>query len=141
MTKSVRSLPKHESRLIMAFMYVAFAALFVGATAGLIQTLERSGKFTLPAGIGYYQILTIHGVVLGLVLTTFFILGFMLSAQSKTTGGYNKTELRLSWIGYWIILIGTISAAVMILLNEATVLFTFYAPLQAHAIFYIGLAL
>src|SRR5699024_2099991 len=31
--------------------------------------------------------------------------------------------------------------SIMILLNEATVLFTFYAPLQAHAIFYIGLAL
>src|SRR5699024_3223506 len=74
-------------------------------------------------------------------LTTFFILGFMMSAQMKTTGGYNQTEIRLGWIGYWIILTGTVAAAVMILLNEATVLFTFYAPLQAHAIFYIGLSL
>ena len=29
----------------------------------------------------------------------------------------------------------------MILLNEASVLYTFYAPLQAHWIFYVGLAL
>src|SRR5690625_5090109 len=92
MIKSFKSIAKDDAKLIMAHMYVAFIALFVGATAGLVQTLERSGKFTLPAGIGYYQILTVHGVVLGLVLTTFFILGFMLSAQSKTTGGYNKTE-------------------------------------------------
>src|SRR5690625_1344096 len=95
MNKSVKSLSDQESRLVMAHMYVAFIALFVGATCGLLQTLERSGKFQLPAGIGYYQILTIHGVVLGLVLTTFFILGFMLSAQCKTTGGYNKTEATL----------------------------------------------
>lgn len=141
MNKSVKSLSDHESRLVMAHMYVAFIALFVGATCGLLQTLERSGKFQLPAGIGYYQILTVHGVVLGLVLTTFFILGFMLSAQCKTTGGYNKTELVLGWVGFWTMLVGTISAAIMILLNEATVLFTFYAPLQAHVIFYIGLAL
>jgi len=141
MIKSFKSIAKDDAKLIMAHMYVAFIALFVGATAGLVQTLERSGKFTLPAGIGYYQILTVHGVVLGLVLTTFFILGFMLSAQSKTTGGYNKTERIIGWTGFWVMVVGTVSAAVMILLNEATVLFTFYAPLQAHVIFYIGLAL
>lgn len=141
MNKSVKSLPKQDAKIVMTFLYVAFASLFVGATAGLLQTLQRSGSFELPFGIGYYQILTIHGVVLGLVLTTFFIFGFMLAAQSKVTGFYNKTEIRLLWTGFWILLAGTLAAAVMILLNEATVLFTFYVPLQAHAIFYIGLAL
>ncbi|MEI3610751.1 b(o/a)3-type cytochrome-c oxidase subunit 1 [Pseudogracilibacillus sp. SO30301A] len=141
MNKAVKSLPNGDSKLVMAHMYVAFTALLVGATMGLIQTLERSGAITLPAGISYYQILTVHGVVLGLVLTTFFILGFMLASQSKTTGGFNKTERTIAWIGYWMMLVGTLSAATMILLNEATVLFTFYAPLQAHVLFYIGLAL
>src|SRR5690625_878023 len=141
MMKSLRSIDIKDAKLAMAHMYIAFTALLVGATAGLLQTLERSGKFDLPFGIGYYQILTVHGVVLGLVLTTFFILGFMLAAQSKTTGGFNNTERTISWIGYWMMLIGTLSAATMILLNEATVLFTFYAPLQAHVVFYIGMAL
>lgn len=136
-----RSLLKSESKLVMAYMYVAFISLFIGATAGLLQTLERSGKFTLPSFISYYQILTVHGVILGLVLTTFFILGFMLSAQSKTTGGYNKTERCLAWTSFYVMLTGVIMATVMILMNEATVLYTFYAPLQAHVIFYIGLAL
>jgi len=136
-----RSLSKSESKLVMAYMYVAFISLFIGATAGLLQTLERSGKFTLPSFISYYQILTVHGVILGLVLTTFFILGFMLSAQSKTTGGYNKTERLLAWTSFYVMLTGVIMATVMILMNEATVLYTFYAPLQAHVIFYIGLAL
>src|SRR5699024_5030932 len=141
MVKDERDLTRKESKLVMAYMYVAFIALFIGATCGLLQTLERSGKFTLPSWLSYYQILTVHGVILGLVLTTFFILGFMMSAQMKTTGGYNKTELRLGWIGYWIILAGTVMASIMILLNEATVLFTFYSPLQVLAIFYIGFAL
>src|SRR5699024_996742 len=66
---------------------------------------------------------------------------FMLAAQSKTTGGFNNTERTIPWIGYWMMLIGTLSAVTMILLNEATVLFTFYAPLQAHVVFYIGMAL
>src|SRR5699024_500185 len=126
---------------VMAHMYVAFIALFIGASMGLLQTLERSGKFTLPFGIGYYQVLTMHGVVLGLVLTTFFIMGFMMSGQSKTTGGYNKAEKNIAWVGFWMMLAGTISAGTMILLNEASVLYTFYAPLQAHVLFYVGLAL
>ena len=139
--KSLKSLSNQDARLVMAHMYVAFVALFVGASMGLLQVLERSGKFTLPSWLSYYQILTVHGVILGLVLTTFFILGFMLASQSKTTGGFNKTERTIAWIGFWVMLTGTIAAATMILLNEASVLFTFYAPLQAHVIFYIGMAL
>src|SRR5699024_1450646 len=130
MAKSVKSISNQDSKLVMAHMYVAFIALFVGASMGLLQTLERSGKLTLPAGIGYYQILTMHGVVLGLVLTTFFIMGFMMSGQSKTTGGYNKSEKNIAWVGFWMMLAGTLLAGTMILLNEASVLYTFYAPLQ-----------
>src|SRR5699024_8560317 len=139
--KSLKSLSNKDSKLIMAHMYVAFASLFIGASMGLLQVLERSGKFTLPSWLSYYQILTVHGVILGLVLTTFFILGFMLASQSKTTGGFNNTERTIAWIGFWVMLTGTIAAATMILLNEASVLFTFYAPLQAHVVFYIGMAL
>src|SRR5699024_7213739 len=139
--KSIKSLPNKDSRFVMAHMYVAFAALFVGASMGLLQTLERSGTVSLPAGVGYYQILTLHGVILALVLTTFFIMGFMMSAQSKTTGGYSKGELTAAWIGFWLMVIGTVSADAMILLTEASVLYTFYAPLQAHVLFYFGLAL
>ncbi|MGM8365382.1 b(o/a)3-type cytochrome-c oxidase subunit 1 [Virgibacillus sp. W0181] len=139
--KSIRSIQTSDAKLTMAHMYVAFAALFVGASCGLLQTLERSGKFTLPFGIGYYQILTVHGVVLGLVLTTFFILGFMLAAQSKTTGGYNSFERKTGWIGFWMMTAGVILTTIFILLNEASVLYTFYAPLMAHPGFYIGLTL
>src|SRR5690625_4329625 len=136
MIKSMKSLSPKDSRLAMAHMYVAFIALFVGASAGLLQTLERSGRFDLPFGIGYYQILTVHGVILGLVLTTFFILGFMMAAQSKTAGSYNNAERKIAWVGYSMMTIGVIITTIYILLNEATVLYTFYAPLKAHPGFY-----
>ncbi|MBW3113263.1 MULTISPECIES: b(o/a)3-type cytochrome-c oxidase subunit 1 [Bacillaceae] len=130
---------KKDATLAMAHIYVGFFALALGGLAGLLQVLVRSGRFTLPAGIGYYQVLTVHGVLLGLVLTTFFILGFQHAAISRTSGTYSKKSLMMGWAGFWIMLLGTIMAAVMILLNEATVLYTFYAPLQAHWIFYLGL--
>lgn len=137
--KPFMRIDKRDATLAMAHIYVGFFALALGGLAGLLQVLVRSGRFTLPAGIGYYQVLTVHGVLLGLVLTTFFILGFQHAAISRTSGAYSKKSRMMGWAGFWIMLLGTIMASVMILLNEATVLYTFYAPLQAHWIFYLGL--
>ncbi|MDR4888647.1 b(o/a)3-type cytochrome-c oxidase subunit 1 [Fredinandcohnia sp. QZ13] len=141
MVNSNVKVDKKDAKLAMAHFYVAFIALFLGGTAGLLQTLVRSGKFTLPAGIGYYQLLTVHGVLLGLVLTTFFIIGFLFASISKTAGTLSAKGRLAGWIGFWTMTIGTASTATTILLGEASVLYTFYAPLQAHPFFYIGLAL
>ncbi|SFA99225.1 MULTISPECIES: b(o/a)3-type cytochrome-c oxidase subunit 1 [unclassified Bacillus (in: firmicutes)] len=128
-----------DAKLSMAHFYVAFIALALGGLAGLLQTLVRSGKYELPFGITYYQVLTVHGVLLGLVLTTFFILGFQFAAVSRTAGAMTDRARKTGWVGFWLMTIGTAMAATMVLLNKATVLYTFYAPLKAHPIFYGGL--
>jgi cytochrome c oxidase subunit 1 len=51
-----------DAKLSMAHFFVAFSALALGGLMGLLQTLVRSGKWELPWGIDYYQILTVHGV-------------------------------------------------------------------------------
>ncbi|MFJ7636961.1 b(o/a)3-type cytochrome-c oxidase subunit 1 [Peribacillus sp. NPDC097225] len=143
MTKAIDNEKIHplDAKLSMAHFYVAIIALGLGGFAGLLQTLVRSGKVELPAGITYYQLLTVHGVLLALILTTFFILGFHLSAISKTIGPLTKWARFSGWVGFWTMTVGTAMAALMVLLNEASVLYTFYAPLQAHPIFYGGLTL
>lgn len=128
-----------DAKLSMAHFYVAFAALAIGGLMGLLQVLVRSGKFELPNGVGYYEILTAHGVLMALVLTTFFIMGFQHAAVSRTAGTYSNAARLTGWIGFWVMLAGTAMAAAMILTNKASVLYTFYAPLQAHWIFYLGL--
>lgn len=138
---NLKTVDRRDAKLALAHIYVAFIALLVGGLAGLLQVFVRSGQFILPAGIGYYQILTVHGVLLGLVLTTFFIFGFQIASVSRTSGTLSPLQRRLGWIGFWLMTIGTTAAAVMVLLNKATVLYTFYAPLQAHWIFYLGLTL
>lgn len=137
--KTMIKVDKKDAKLSMAHLYVAFIALALGGLAGLLQVLVRSGKFTLPAGITYYQVLTVHGVLLGLILTTFFIMGFQFAAISRTSGTLTKRARMVGWIGFWMMTVGTIMSATMVLLNEASVLYTFYAPLMAHPIFYFGL--
>ncbi|MEK5071538.1 b(o/a)3-type cytochrome-c oxidase subunit 1 [Sporosarcina sp. FSL K6-1508] len=139
MTTNQLPLSKKDSRLYMAFMYVTYIALLVGGLMGLLQTLARSGKYTLPFNINYYTILTVHGVILGLVLTTFFIIGFQFSLMGKTVGISDK-QRKIAWLSFWVMVVGTVMAATTILVGEASVLYTFYAPLRAHPAFYFGLA-
>ncbi len=134
-------LHRQEARLSMAHFYVAFLALLLGGIAGLLQALQRAGMITLPGGINYYQLLTAHGILLALVLTTYFIVGFLLAGVAKTTGGLTPAAKRFGWLGFWLMTIGTALTTVMILTNNGTVLYTFYAPMQASPWFYVGLTL
>ncbi|MFC7371344.1 b(o/a)3-type cytochrome-c oxidase subunit 1 [Fictibacillus iocasae] len=130
---------KRDARLSQSFILVSFIALFLGATAGLLQTLVRGGVIELPAGIGYYQLLTAHGVLLALIFTTYFIMGFLYAGISKTLGELYVVPYKTGWLGFWMMTFGTGLATVFILLNKATVLYTFYAPLQASPWFYVAL--
>lgn len=133
---------RQDGKLVLSHIIFAFTALFLGAVAGLLQSLVRGGTITLPGGIGYYQLLTAHGVLMALVFTTFFIIGFLYSGVSKTLGGKLLERTRkLGWLGFLFMASGTVLATIFILLDKATVLYTFYAPMKASPWFYIALVL
>nr|WP_314003685.1 b(o/a)3-type cytochrome-c oxidase subunit 1 [uncultured Paenibacillus sp.] len=137
-----RPFDRRDSALVLAHVLFAFAALLIGGIAGLLQGLVRGGMVTLPANIGYYQLLTAHGVLMALIFTTFFIMGFIYAGLAKTLGGHLlDSARRLGWAGFAIMGLGTVLGTIMILLNKATVLYTFYAPMKADSLFYIALVL
>lgn len=137
-----RQVDQATSRLSLAYLFVAFSAFGIAALAGMLQAMVRGGLITLPGGINYYQILTAHGVLLGLVFTTFFIIGFLFSGMARTTGGSLPVAARsLGWSGWSLMVAGTLMGTVTILQNDASVLYTFYAPMKASPLFYIGMAL
>lgn len=78
---------------------------------------------------------------MALVFTTYFIFGFFYASVAKSTGEFTNKQRKAGWIGFWLLTGGLVLAALMIALNKATVLYTFYAPLQASPFFYIALAL
>src|SRR6185295_19100482 len=88
----------------------------------------------------YYLSVTAHGVLMALVFTTFFIMGvgYVIARTALQRPLYS---VKLGWIGFWISLIGSVLTAAVILLGKASVLYTFYPPLQAHPLFYIGATL
>lgn len=132
---------KKDASLIMAYLSFSFVALLLGAIAGLFQGLDRAGYIQLAPQL-YYLLLTLHGVALALIFTTFFIIGFLYSGVIKTLGGkMSSGDRKTGWLGFYMMLIGTAMALFAIANNNASVLYTFYAPMQASPWFYVGLAL
>lgn len=133
-----------EKRLIGLNLLVATLALSIGSLFGPLQALEfaKVDLYALlqPLLKSYYQGLTLHGVLNALVWTTFFITGF---ATLTITYGLRRPLASpvLNWVGFIVQTLGLLITAVPILLNQASVLFTFYPPLQAHWSFYVGLVL
>ncbi len=125
-----------ENRLILAHLYFSTIALMVGAIFGLLQTLSRAGWFKAPQAFDYYRMLTMHGVLMAIVFTTFFICGLATFLTYRAIP--RERSLAVGWIGFWLMALGTLAAAITIITGNASVLYTFYAPLKAHPAFYIG---
>ncbi len=119
---------------------VAVAAFAVASALGLLQALSVADiQFPGRSESLYYISLTAHGVLMALVFTTFFIMGLGYALTQESLG--RITGRRIAWVGFWLAAIGSVMAAVTILRGQSTVLYTFYPPLQAHPLFYIGATL
>jgi len=128
-------------RLALAHFAVAFGAFGVAALIAVMQALSRANTalpFRSPAI--FYLSVTAHGVLMALVFTTFFIMGLGY-VVARTALGRELVSERLGWAAFVVSALGTVLAVAVILAGEATVLYTFYPPLKAHPLFYIGATL
>ena len=123
-------------KLVLAHIYTSTLVLGLGALFGMLQGFSRANWIVMPDWFDYYRMLTAHGVLMALVFTTFFITGFLTYATYTSIPRVRST--RLNWIGYYVMLLGTVMATIAILDGSASVLYTFYAPLKASPLFYFG---
>ena len=133
-------MPRHRN-LVLAHLWLAFAVFAVATVFGVWQMWVRSPLHAPNENPhNYFLSVTAHGVSMGYVLTTFFVMGF----------GYFVAETALrqaipwiegAWIGFWVAAAGAVMAALTILSGGASVLYTFYPPLTASPFFYIGLVM
>ena len=88
--------------LTKSYISVAFIALLLGGFLGLLQGLNRAGLLELPSWLNYYQVLTAHGLLLVVVLSAFFTIGYFYAGLSHTLGGLLPKVRKMAWIGFWI---------------------------------------
>jgi cytochrome c oxidase subunit 1 len=137
-------LTQFERRFIGGHLFIAIVALGIGSMMGPLQSLEYSNvnlyQYLDPILKSYYQGLTLHGVLNALIWTTFFIVGFTTFTTIKGLGR-PLSHPRVNQVGFATMIVGLLMAAVPLLLDQATVLYTFYPPLEASWAFYVGLTL
>lgn len=128
-------------KLVLAHFWVAFIAFFAAILLGEWQMYIRS---PLHAWINnpeyYYRSVTAHGTVMAYVMPTLVAMGF----------GYAITELALkrpligirwAWAGFWLVIAGTVVAALTMAAGKASVLYTFYPPMLGSPLYYIGVVM
>src|SRR3954463_3464641 len=128
-------------KLVLAHFSVAFVAFLGALVLGAFQMYVRSPLSTwINNPEHYYRSVTAHGTVMAYVLPTLVAMGF----------GYAITELALkkpligvrwAWAGFWLVISGTGIAAATMAAGKASVLYTFYPPMLAHPLYYIGVVL
>ena len=128
-------------RIILGLVGFSNLLLILGLYHGVMQALYRSGIIQKAGflGLDYYQGLTLHGVINAVVWTTMVItaLGYAIVIY------YLREAISKLWsvVSFVLMILGTIMAAIPILAGKASVLYTFYAPLHASPLFYLGAAL
>lgn len=132
-----------EKKLTLYFLVLGFIAVIVGSLFGPFQALNYGNvdaypllKRLLPFVQSYYQGLTLHGVLNAIVFTQLFAQATMVYLPTRELG--LKPNMTLGWISWWMAFLGLLLAALPLLANEATVLYTFYPPLKGHWAFYLG---
>src|SRR6056297_1885059 len=136
-----------EAWVVRAALGSAFVALAIGGLMGIIQTLHRTGFYdSLISNADYYTVLTLHGVAMVLLFTIFFLVGFFQWAITDSLDRPSE-DIRVTKLWYALMVLGAGLAATAIFAGfvdqvdmSADVLYTFYAPLEAHPIYYLGLA-
>lgn len=137
--RSVEQARADGDLLALTHIYTATVVVGLGGLFGMLQAFSRADFIVMPAWFDYYRMLTTHGVLMALVFTTFFITGLLTFATYRSIE--RPRSVTLGWFSYLLMVAGTVMAALTILSGNATVLYTFYAPLKASPFFYLGATL
>ncbi|UDL90627.1 b(o/a)3-type cytochrome-c oxidase subunit 1 [Mesorhizobium sp. PAMC28654] len=131
----------NSRRLILAHFWLAFAVFGLALLLGAWQMFIRSPLHTwITNPEWYYRSLTAHGTVMGYVFPTLVAMGFGY-AISESSLKQPLIGRRWAWAGFWLIVIGAVTAMVPVSLGLASVLYTFYPPLIGSPFYYIGVVL
>lgn len=139
-----------EAKIVRVSFALSFIFLGVGGVLGLLQVLHRADYLRFIGEVtdgSYYTVLTAHGVFLAIFFTIFFLVGVFTWAVTRSLDRelgdrritkYWITSMTVGAVLTTAAILGGFSNAVPM---DADVLFTFYAPMGAHVLFYLGLAL
>jgi cytochrome c oxidase subunit I len=88
----------------------------------------------------YYSSVTVHGSFFGYMFPTFVAMGFGYAACANSLA-QRIIGQGFAWLGFVLVIVGSLAALIPELLGKSATLYTFYLPLIGNTWYYIGLIL
>lgn len=131
---------KSAESLMKAHAVLGVVYLLIGGIFGLLVAATRAPGIHLLDADTFYMALTLHGTAVLLFWVIFFEMAILYFASS-TLLRCRPAMPMIGWLGFVLMLGGSILAMVAFLRGKSSVMFTSYVPMQAEPIFYLGLIL
>ena len=126
--------------LIKINAVTAVVFLAVGGLFGVMVALTRWPAVHILPADWFYLVLTAHGAAVLLFFIIFFEIAILYFASAIILN-CRLAAPKFAWLGYILMLLGSLVATVAVLQGESSVMFTSYVPMQAAPHFYLGLIL
>ncbi len=118
----------------------AVVCLLIGGVAALLIALTRWPAVHLLPAEWYYRMVTLHGLSMLILWIIFFEIAVLYFAGTVLLKS-RLASATAAWISYVMMVVGGGLVAAMVLTGKADVMFTSYAPLKAHQLYYLGVIL
>ena len=119
---------------------VGIVFLLIGGVLGLLMGLTRWPTVHLLQADSFYMLLTAHGVSVLIFWIIFFEIAVLYFASSTLLRSRLATP-RWAWLGFALMVVGSITTMVSIFQGRSSVMMTSYVPMSAEPHFYLGLIL
>ena len=132
----------HEpaEKLIRWNAVAGVVSLLGGGILALLVMLTRWPAVHLLPADWFYLVLTAHGLDMLVFWIIFFEIAVLYFAGSVLLKCRLATP-RWAWAAFWLMIVGALVNNVAVFRGDSSVMFTSYAPMQAHPAFYLGLIL
>ena len=130
----------HAEKLMLANAVVAVVYLLIGGLLAVGVVLTRWPAVHWLAADNFYMVLTAHGIDMLIFWIIFFEIAVLYFCSSTLLRCRLATP-RVAWLGFALMLIGSITTNVAIFRGDSSVMMTSYVPMMAHPAFYLGLIL
>ncbi len=131
---------KSAESLMKAHAVLGVVFLLIGGAFGLLVAATRAPGIHLLGAEDFYMALTYHGTAVLIFWVIFFEIAVLYFASSTLLRSRPATP-KIGWVGFALMLIGSIMTSYAILNGSSTVMFTSYVPMKADPLFYLGLIL
>ena len=127
-------------KLMLANAVAAVVYLLVGGILAVGVVLTRWPAVHWLAADNFYMVLTAHGIDMLIFWIIFFEIAVLYFCSSTLLRCRIATP-RIAWLGFALMLIGSVTTNVAVFQGDSSVMMTSYVPMMAQPAFYLGLIL